>query len=98
MLGDNERSGMLFAFVDPRGTGSAKSSATIDPRNCERIAGLAGHEFAALYSPMGRALIVPEILRAMLLQAFYSIGSERLLMKRLEHDLMFPQVCRHRRG
>jgi transposase len=95
--GDDERSGKLFTFVDPRGTGSARSSATIDPRNCERSAGLAGREFAVLYSPMGRALIAPEkLLRAMLLEAFYSIGSERLLMKRLEHDLVFPLVCRHR--
>ena len=97
MLGDDERSGMLFAFVDPRGTGSAKSSATIDPRNCERSAGLAGQEFAVLYSPMGRALIAPEkLLRAMLSQAFYSTCSKRLLMKRLKHDPVFPQVCRHR--
>jgi transposase len=96
VLGDDERSGKLLTYVDPRGTGSARSSATIDPRNCERSAGLAGQEFAVLDSPMGRALIVPEILRAMLLQAFYSLCSERLLMKRLEHDLVFPLVCRHR--
>src|SRR5690242_11739922 len=47
-------------------------------------------EFAALYSPMGRPSIPPEkLLRAMLLQAFYSIRSERLLMERLEYDLLF---------
>jgi transposase len=46
-------------------------------------------EFAALYSPLGRPSIPPEkLLRAMLLQAFYSIRSERLLM-RLEYDLLF---------
>jgi transposase len=47
-------------------------------------------EFAALYSPLGRPSIPPEkLLRAMLLQAFYSIRSERLLMERLEYDLLF---------
>lgn len=47
-------------------------------------------EFAALYSPIGRPSIPPEkLLRAMLLQAFYSIRSERLLMERLEYDLRF---------
>lgn len=47
-------------------------------------------EFAALYSPIGRPSIAPEkLLRAMLLQAFYSIRSERLLMERLEYDLLF---------
>lgn len=47
-------------------------------------------EFAALYSPIGRPSIAPEkLLRALLLQAFYSIRSERLLMERLEYDLLF---------
>jgi transposase len=47
-------------------------------------------DFAALYSPIGRPSIPPEkLLRAMLLQAFYSIRSERLLMERLEYDLLF---------
>ena len=47
-------------------------------------------EFAALYSPLGRPSIPPEkLLRAMFLQAFYSIRSERLLMERLEYDLLF---------
>ena len=47
-------------------------------------------EFAALYSRIGRPSIAPEkLLRAMLLQAFYSIRSERQLMERLEYDLLF---------
>jgi transposase len=55
----------------------------------EALAALGG-EFSALYSPLGRPSIPPEkLLRAMLLQAFYSIRSERLLMERLEYDLLF---------
>lgn len=47
-------------------------------------------KFAALYSPIGRPSIPPEkLLRAKLLQAFCSIRSERLLMERLEYDLLF---------
>jgi len=47
-------------------------------------------EFAALYPALGRPSIPPEkLLRAILLQAFYSIRSERLLMERLEYDLLF---------
>jgi len=46
--------------------------------------------FAGLYSPIGRPSIAPEkLLRAMLLQALYSIRSERQLMERLEYDLLF---------
>jgi transposase len=55
----------------------------------EALSALA-EDFAALYSPIGRPSIPPEkLLRAMLLQAFYSIRSERLLMERLEYDLLF---------
>ena len=55
----------------------------------EALSALEG-EFAGLYSPIGRPSIPPEkLLRAMLLQAFYSIRSERLLMERLEYDLLF---------
>ena len=55
----------------------------------EALAALSG-EFSALYACMGRPSIPPEkLLRAMLLQAFYSIRSERQLMERLEFDLLF---------
>jgi transposase len=48
-------------------------------------------DFAVLYPPrLGRPSIPPErLLRAMLLQAFYGIRSERLLMERIEFDLLF---------
>ncbi len=46
--------------------------------------------FDALYSPLGRESIPPErLLRALLLQAFYSIRSERQLVERIEFDLLF---------
>jgi transposase len=47
-------------------------------------------DFSRLYSGTGRPSIPPEmLLRAMLLQAFHSIRSERQLMERLEFDLLF---------
>jgi transposase len=46
--------------------------------------------FTALYTDFGRPSIAPEkLLRAMLLQAFYGIRSERQLTERLEFDLLF---------
>src|SRR6185437_4258557 len=50
-----------------------------------------GGDFAALYPPrLGRPSIAPErLLRALLLQAFYGIRSERQLMERMEFDLLF---------
>ena len=46
--------------------------------------------FAAMYARVGRPSIAPEkLLRALLLQILYSLRSERLLMERLDHDLLF---------
>lgn len=46
--------------------------------------------FAALYSRLGRPSIAPErLLRALLLQAFYTVRSERQLMEQLEYNLLF---------
>jgi transposase len=47
-------------------------------------------EFDKLYSPIGRESIPPErLMRALLLQAFYSIHSERQLVERIDYDLLF---------
>jgi transposase len=47
-------------------------------------------EFAALYAPIGRPSVPPEkLLRAMLLQAFYGIRSERQLMEQLDYNLLY---------
>jgi len=46
--------------------------------------------FAKLYAPIGRPSIPPEkLLRALLLQAFYSVRSERQLMEQLDYNLLF---------
>jgi transposase len=47
-------------------------------------------EFDGLYAAMGRPSIPPErLLRALLLQVFYSVRSERLLMEQLDYNLLF---------
>ena len=47
-------------------------------------------EFDKLYAGTGRASIAPEyMLRALLLQAFYSIRSERQLVEQLDYNLLF---------
>lgn len=44
-------------------------------------------QFAVLYSRYGRPSIAPEkLLRALLLQMFYSVRSERLLMEQLGYN------------
>ena len=47
-------------------------------------------EFDALYSALGRPSIAPEyVLRALLLQAFYSVRSERQLVEQLDYNPLF---------
>lgn len=47
-------------------------------------------DFDRLYSKIGRPSIPPEkLLRALLLQAFYSVRSERQLMEQLDYNLLF---------
>ncbi len=90
MRGSDERSGELFSYVDlerrVRGDHPLRAIRTMVN---EALSALE-REFAALYAPIGRPSIPPEkLLRAMLLQAFYSIRSERQLMEQLEYDLLF---------
>src|SRR6516225_3276033 len=90
MRGDDEISGSLFSYID------LEQRVRIDHplRAIREIANAAlerlSRDFARLYSGMGRPSIAPEkLLRAMLLQAFYSVRSERQLMERIEFDLLF---------
>ena len=90
MRGGDERSGELFSYVDLEKRGrSDHPLRTIRMIVNDALAALE-REFAALYAPIGRPSIPPEkLLRAMLLQAFYSIRSERQLTERLDYDLLF---------
>jgi len=88
--GGDDRSGDLFSYVDlDARVRRDHPLRTIRLIVNEALAALE-RDFAALYAPVGRPSIPPEkLLRAMLLQAFYSIRSERQLMERLEYDLLF---------
>jgi transposase len=90
MRGTDERSGSLFSYVDLE----ERIPKSHPLQAIREIANAAPSElsadFAAMYAPLGRPSIAPEkLLRASLLQAFYTIRSERQLMERLEFDLLF---------
>jgi transposase len=90
MRGSDQHSGSLFSYVDleARVPKDHPLRAIRDIVN-DALSELSS-DFAALYAPLGRPSIPPEkLLRATLLQAFYSIRSERQLMERLEFDLLF---------
>jgi len=90
MRGSDEKSGTLFSYVDLESRIPAKHPLrTIRTIVNEALVALDG-DFGDLYSDIGRPSIPPEhLLRAMLLQIFYAIRSERLLVERLDFDLSF---------
>ena len=90
MRGDDRQSGSLFSYVDLEARVAADHPLRpIRTIVNDALSGLSG-AFEALYSHLGRPSIPPErLLRALLLQAFYSIRSERLLMEQLDYNLLF---------
>ena len=90
MRGSDERSGWLFSYVDlEKRVPKDHPLRPIRELANEALLELSG-DFEALYAPLGRPSIPPEkLLRALLLQAFYTLRSERQLMERLEFDLLF---------
>ena len=56
----------------------------------DEVLGVMSARFATLYSPTGRPSIPPEhLLRATLLQALFSVRSERMLMEQIDYNLLF---------
>ena len=90
MRGGDDRSGELFSYVDLEARVRRDHPLRVIRVIVNEALAALERDFATLYSPIGRPSIPPEkLLRAMLLQAFYSIRSERLLIERLEYDLLF---------
>ena len=90
MRGRDQDSGGLFSYVSCE----ARVPADHPLRGIRAIVDEAlevlSPAFDGLYSKRGRPSIAPEkLLRALLLQAFYSIRSERQLMEQLDYNLLF---------
>ena len=90
MRGSDERTGTLFSYVDVEERVPADHPLrAIRTIVNEVLEGLSG-EFARIYSDKGRPSIAPErLLRALLLQTFYTIRSERQLMEQLDYNLLY---------
>src|SRR5919199_5608516 len=97
MRGIDQRTGELFSYVDLEAR--VRADHPLRPIRAlvnEALSALE-RELAPLYARIGRPSIPPEkLIRAMLLQAFYSIRSERQLMERLDYDLLFRPPIRMR--
>jgi transposase len=90
MRGSDAISGAMFSYVDAE----ARVPKDHPLRTIRGVINAAlvdlWPEFERLYSRLGRPSIPPErLLWALLLQAFYSVRSERQLMEQLDYNLLF---------
>ena len=84
MRGSDERTGELFSYVDIEERVPQNHPLRLIRRIVNEVLAALDSEFAKLYADDGRPSIAPErLLRALLLQAFYTIRSERQLMEQL---------------
>jgi transposase len=90
MRGDDASKGSLFSYIDLEKRVRADHPLRVIREIANGALRSLSSDFDALYSPIGRESIPPErLLRALLLQAFYSIRSERQLVERIDTDLLF---------
>jgi transposase len=90
MRGENQEQQAMFSYISPE----ARVPKDHPLRPIRIMVDKALDDLSALfremYSHTGRPSIPPEqLLRALLLQVFYSIRSERLLVEQLEYNLLF---------
>ena len=90
MRGSDAASGSLFSYVDMEARVPATHPLRTIRTIVNEVLAALDIEFEALYEGIGRLSVAPErLLRASLLQAFYSVRSERQLMEQINYNLLF---------
>ena len=90
MRGWDERSEVLFSYVNCEARVPKDHPLRAILRIVDAALAALSPEFEGLYAKFGRPSIPPErLLRALLLQAFYSVRSETQLMEQLQYNLLF---------
>lgn len=90
MRGADCQSGMLFSYLSPEAMVPAKHPLRVIRPLVNAALERMAADFEKLYAPIGRPSIAPEkLLRALLLQAFFSVRSERQLMEQLSYNMLF---------
>jgi transposase len=90
MRGEDEKQQDMFSYVSPEQRVPADHPLRAVREMVDQILKEMSPRFARLYSGLGRPSIPPErLLRALLLQIFYTIRSERLLVEQLNYNLLF---------
>lgn len=90
MRGDDKQTASLFSYVSCEARVPADHPLRPIRAIVDEALEILSPDFEAMYSPIGRPSIAPEkLLRALLLQAFYTIRSERQLMEQMDYNLLF---------
>ena len=90
MRGDDQQPDSMFSYVSPEQRVRREHPLRPIRTLVDDILRDMSREFDTLYASVGRPSIPPErLLRAQLLQIFYSIRSERLLMEQLDYNILF---------
>lgn len=90
MRGPNHEQDYIFSYHSPADRVPSGHPLRIIKDMANRALKELSPEFSKMYSPVGRTSIPPEkLIRALLVQALYSIRSERMLMEELDYNLLF---------
>jgi transposase len=90
MRGSDVRTDSLFSYVSCEARVPANHPLRPIRAIVDEVLEVLSEDFEGMYAKVGRPSIAPEkLLRALLLQAFYSIRSERQLMEQLDYNLLF---------
>ena len=90
MRGNDQQTGYMFSYVSPDERVPADHPLRPIRLMTEAVLARLSPRFDRLYSDIGRPSVPPEqLLRALLLQALYTVRSERLLMEQLQYNLLF---------
>jgi transposase len=90
MRGDDNQQDGMFSYVSPEKRVPANHPLRPVRKMVDEILKEMSPQFAKLYSEVGRPSIAPErLFRSLLLQIFYSVRSERMLIEQLEYNLLF---------
>ena len=90
MRGDDKQQEGMFSYISPEKRVPADHPLRPIRKMVDEILKDMSPQFAKLYSEVGRPSIAPErLLRSLLLQIFYSVRSERLLIEQLQYNLLF---------
>ncbi len=90
MRGDDFHQAGVFSYISPEERVPPEHPLRPIREMVDQILVELSPDFDRLYAQTGRPSVPPEqLLRALLLQIFYTIRSERLLMEQLEYNLLF---------